>query len=207
MIKLKKVFLALLAAALLIFICTGAVLPVSADTAGEAVISEEQTVNTDLSGEYGGLEAAAESFLQYLKDKYGEDYEFYYNQIIERWGSVEAYLLSLGEKLPEEYKSGWDKFVGWLGEYSVIWAPALAAALVVVAAVIGKKQFNKIFEKVVNAKLEPINKELNLQSNATAALMRAQRAFLGNNKTLLENNGGLSEAVKELESAEEELTK
>lgn len=207
MTKLKRAFMALLAAVLLIFICTGAVLPVSADTAGEAVISEEQTVAPDISGEYGGLEAAAESFLQYLKDKYGEEYEIYYNQIIERWGSVEAYLLSLGEKLPEEYKSGWEKFVGWLGEYSVIWAPALAAALVVVAVVIGKKQFNKIFERVVNAKLEPINKELNLQSNATAALMRAQRAFLGNNKTLLENNGGLSEAVKELESAEEELTK
>lgn len=207
MINLKKAFLALLAAALLIFICTGAVLSVSADTAGEAVISEEQTVNTDLSEEYGGLEAASESFLQYLKDKYGEDYEVYYNQIIERWGSVEAYLLSFGEKLPEEYRSGWEKFVGWLGEYSVIWAPALAVALVIIVAVIGKKQFNKIFEKVVNAKLEPINKELNLQSNATAALMRAQRAFLGNNKTLLENNGGLSEAVKELESAEEELTK
>ena len=207
MTKLKKAFLALLAAALLIFICTGAVLPVSADTASETVTGEEQPIHTDLSEEYGGLEAAAESFLQYLKDKYGEDYEFYYNQIIEHWGSVEVYLLSLGEKLPEEYKSGWDKFVGWLDEYSVIWAPALAVAFVVVAAVIGKKQFNKIFEKVVNAKLEPINKELNLQSNATAALMRAQRAFLGNNKTLLENNGGLSEAVKELESAEEELTK
>ena len=196
MTKLKKAFLALLAAALLIFICTGAVLPVSADTASETVTGEEQTINTDLSEEYGGLEAAAESFLQYLKDKYGEDYEFYYNQIIEHWGSVEVYLLSLGEKLPEEYKSGWDKFVGWLDEYSVIWAPALAVAFVVVAAVIGKKQFNKIFEKVVNAKLEPINKELNLQSNATAALMRAQRAFLGNNKTLLENNGGLSGLLK-----------
>lgn len=207
MTKLKKAFLALLAAALLIFICTGAVLSVSADTAGEAVISEEQTVAPDISDEYGDLQAVSESFLQYLKDKYGEDYEFYYNQIIDKWGSVEAYLLSLGEKLPEEYKSGWDKFVGWLGEYSVIWAPALAVALVVLAAVIGKKQFNKIFEKVVNAKLEPVIKELNLQSNATAALMRAQRAFLGNNKTLLENNGGLSEAVKELESAEEGLTK
>lgn len=207
MTKLKKAFLALLAAALLIFICTGAVLPVSADTAGEAVMGEEQTVAPDISGEYGGLEAAAESFLQYLKDKYGEDYEFYYNQIIDKWGSVEAYLSSLGEKLPEEYKSGWEKFVGWLDEYSAIWAPAMAVALVIIVAVIGKKQFNKIFDKVVSAKLEPINKELNLQSNATAALMRAQRAFLGNNKILLENNGGLSEAVKELESAEEELTK
>ncbi|MDE6504877.1 MAG: hypothetical protein K2L42_03305 [Clostridia bacterium] len=207
MTKLKKAFLALLAAALLIFICTGAVLHVSADTASETVTGEEQTVAPDISGEYDDLKAVAEGFLQYLKDKYGEDYEFYYNQIIDKWGSVEAYLLSLGEKLPEEYKSGWDKFVLWLGEYSVIWAPALAVALVVLAAVIGKKQFNKIFDKVVNAKLEPLIKELNLQSNATAALMRAQRAFLGNNKTLLENNGGLSDAVKELESAEEGLTK
>ena len=94
MTKIKKVILALLAAALLIFICTGAVLPVSAYTTEETVTAEEQAVTPDISGGYGDLQTVSESFLQYLKDKYGEDYEFYYSQIIERWGSVEAYLLS-----------------------------------------------------------------------------------------------------------------
>lgn len=198
MTKIKKVILALLAAALLIFICTGAVLPVSADTAEETVTAEEQTVAPDISGGYGDLQTVSESFLQYLKDKYGEDYEFYYSQIIERWGSVEAYLLSLGEMLPEEYKSGWDKFVSWLGEYSVIWAPALAVVLVIIVAVIGKKSFNKLVDRIVNGKLAPVIKELNSQSAATVSIMRAQRALLGNNERFAEN-------VKELESAEDEL--
>ena len=198
MTKIKKVILALLAAALLIFICTGAVLPVSADTAEETVTAEEQTVTPDISGGYGDLQTVSESFLQYLKDKYGEDYEFYYSQIIERWGSVEAYLLSLGDKLPEEYKSGWDKFVSWLGEYSVIWAPTLAVVLVIIVAVIGKKSFNKLVDRIVNGKLAPVIKELNSQSAATVSIMRAQRALLGNNERFAEN-------VKELESAEEEL--
>lgn len=198
MTKIKKVILALLAAALLIFICTGAVLPVSADTAEETVTAEEQTVAPDISGGYGDLQTVSESFLQYLKDKYGEDYEFYYSQIIERWGSVEAYLLSLGERLPEEYKSGWDRFVDWLGEYSVIWAPALAVAIVIIVAVIGKKSFNKLVDRIVNGKLAPVIKELNSQSAATVSIMRAQRALLGNNERFAEN-------VKELESAEDEL--
>lgn len=198
MTKIKKVILALLAAALLIFICTGAVLPVSAYTTEETVTAEEQTVTPDISGGYGDLQTVSESFLQYLKDKYGEDYEFYYSQIIERWGSVEAYLLSLGEMLPEEYKSGWDKFVSWLGEYSVIWAPALAVVLVIIVAVIGKKSFNKLVDRIVNGKLAPVIKELNSQSAATVSIMRAQRALLGNNERFAEN-------VKELESAEEEL--
>lgn len=207
MTKIKRVFAIILAVMLIAFISAGGALGAFADVADDVPEISQETVAPDISSDYNGSEELSEKFIGYLKDKYGEDYVYYYNLIIEKWGSVEAYLLSLGEKLPADYKSGWDTFVGWLGEYSVIWAPVFALAIVIIVAVVGKKQFNKIFDKAVAKKLEPVINELNLQSNATVTLMRAQRAFFGNNKTLLDNNAGLSEAVKELESAEEDLKK
>ena len=106
--------------------------------------------------------------------------------------------MSFGDKLPDEYKSGWEKFVGWLADYSVVWAPALAVILVVLLAVIGKKQFNKLVEKIVNVKLSPIVKELNTQSDATVAIIHAQKALLGTNERFVET-------VKELEYSEKGL--
>ena len=100
--------------------------------------------------------------------------------------------------LPEEYKSGWQAFVGWLGEYSVIWAPALAVGIIILVAVIGKKSFNKLVERIVNSKLSPIVKELNLQSNATVAMLRAQKVLLPNQEKYAEN-------AKELEESERGL--
>ncbi len=195
MTKIKRIFVLTLAVMLIVFIGAGSTLVALAD-ADEPVQTEETIKDEEVND--SGFEQLVEQFKAYLKDKYGADYEFYYNQIIEQWGSIEAYLLSFGKKLPKEYKSGWDKFVGWLGEYSVIWAPALAVLIVIIVALVGKKAFNKIVEEIVNAKLSPIVKELNLQSTATVSVMRAQRALLGNNERFAKN-------VKELEESERGL--
>lgn len=198
MTKIKRFFAILLAVMLVAFIGAGGALVAFADTADGVPETSQETVGPDISSDETSLDAFVEQFKQRLKDKYGADYEYYYNEIIEQWGSVEAYLLALGEKLPEEYKTGWDKFVGWLDEYSVLWAPALAVCIVILVAVTGKKQFNKIVEKIVNGKLSPIVSELNLQSGATLSIMHAQKALLGNGEKFAEN-------VKELEESERRL--
>lgn len=198
MTKLKKIIAVILAAMLILFVSVGTVIPAFADSKNEVQSTVQETVNPDISCNENSFEQLVEQFTDYLKDKYGADYGFYYNQIIERWGSVEEYLLFLGSKLPEEYQSGWEKFIGWLSEYSVLWAPALAVALVIIVAVIGKKKFDKLLERIVNAKLNPIVRELNLQSDATVALIHAHEALLGNNERF-------SEQVEELKAAEKEL--
>lgn len=183
MTMIKKAVISILAITAVMFLCLFA----TAATTVYADDSEDTGIETELPDDTGTSPDEAETengsglieqFKAMLKDKYGADYEFYYNQIIENWGSVEAYLLSLGGNLPEEYKTAWDKFVGWLGEYSVIWAPALAVVIVIIVAIVGKKQFNKIVERIVNKKLMPIARELNNQSRATIAMLKAQRSIL-----------------------------
>lgn len=194
MSKIKTVIVVLLAA-IILFIGAGATTITFADT---APTEQTETVNPDISSDESGLDELVAQFTKYLKQKYGEEYDYYYNKIIEQWGSVEAYLLSLGGEMPEEYQSDWQKFIDWLGEYSVIWAPALAVAIVIIVAVIGKKQFNKIVERAVNGRLSPIINELNMQSDATVAILRAQKALMGANERF-------AEYVKELTAAEKEL--
>lgn len=165
-------------------------LPPEQVTEGE----ENTPQNPDNEAEEGNdIQKLVDSFVAYLKDKYGEDYELYYNRIIEEWGSVEAYLLSLGENLPEEYKNGWEKFVAWLGEYASVWAPALAVVLVIIAALFGKKLVHRIAEL-----FKKLFQGSNQQSVALIAVIRAQKSLMGTNEKFSEN-------VKELEEAEKRL--
>ncbi len=139
------------------------------------------------------LQEAVNGFIGYLKDKYGDDYEYYYNMIIEEWGSIEEYLLSFGEKLPEECKNSWDKFIGWLHEYSVVWVPILAVIAVIMAAIFGKKLVNKIggwFKSLFTGS--------NQQSKALIAQSHALKALMGNNEKF-------ADVVKELDETEKEL--
>lgn len=192
MTKIKKIIAVILAITLVLFIGLGTTAVARADTFQS---TEQEIVDPDISPDESNFVV---QFTEWLKAEYGEEYETYYNFIIEHWGSVEAYLTSLGEKLPEEYQSSWDKFVAWLGEYSPIWATALSIIIVIIVAVVGKKQFNRIIDRIVNTKLKPVVGELNLQSRAIAASLNAQKVLLGNNERF-------AEAVNELTAAEKEL--
>ena len=196
--KKIKIALVIILAALFVSVSIGSVFVAFADTVDDGQTTAQETIGPNISPNESDLEGLADSFKAYLKAKYGTDYEFYYNQIIEQWGSVEGYLLSFGTKLPEQYQSGWDKFVGWLGKYATVWAPTLAILIVILVAVIGKKAFNKLIEKVVNTKLKPIVQELNAQSKATISILQAQKVLLGNGEKFLNT-------VKELENSEKEL--
>lgn len=146
-----------------------------------------------------GIEALAERFITYLKEKYGADYEYYYDQIIEQWGSVEAYLLQFGqEHLTEEQQTAWNKFVSWLSTYSPVWAPVLAVAVVIAVAIFGKKKFDELLKKAVDSKVNPIVNELNKQSSALAALMEGTKALLPKTDKFTENAELLEKAEKEL---------
>lgn len=193
-----KIAMTIILSILLITLSCGGVCLAFADTENDVQTSTQETIDPNISLNESDLEGLADSFTEYLKAKYGADYEFYYNQIIEQWGSIEGYLLSFGSKLPEDYQSGWNIFVGWLRDYWPVWASPLALILVTVIAVVGKKTLNKIIEKIVNVKLMPIAKEMNAQSTALISLSRGQRALLGNNEKF-------AGTVKELEDCEKEL--
>lgn len=189
---MSAVFIVILAAC--IVFCPFAMSAVYAADGSQEIAAEEE-INTASTA---GIEGVADNFLNYLKERYGDDYLYYYDKIIDNWGSVEAYLLSFGDKLPEEHKNAWQKFVGWLSEYSSVWAPAFAVAVVIIVALIGKKQFNKIVDRIVNVKLQPIVGELNKQSSATVSILHAQKALLGTGERF-------ADSVKELEKSEKEL--
>ena len=197
MTKLKRFFIIVLTTILLLFITLGAGITTYADTEADpsGVTDETET----------SIDGVANQFVNYLKDKYGEDYEIYYDAIIEQWGSVEGYLLAFGNKLPEEYKSGWDNFVGWLNKYAPVWVSAVAIIVLIIAVIVGKSKIEKLkewftmlIEKLVNKRLAPIENELNLQSKATLSLLHSQKAMFGSVEKFSEN-------VKELEAAEKEL--
>ncbi len=201
MIKIKSLFLALIVATIMLFLCVGSVFAYADESVQTGESQQEEIGSTQVEDVQDGvnIEQMAAQFTDFLKEKYGEDYEFYYNQIISNWGSVEAYLLSFGTKLPEEYKSSWESFVEWMGKYAAIWAPPLAILIVIIVAIVGKKKFNEIVERIVKAKIYPIENELNAQSKATVAMMRSQRALLGSADKFTDN-------VKELTESEKELT-
>lgn len=146
------------------------------------------------------MAALVEKFTAYLKDKYGAEYEQIYNGIIEQWGSIEAYLVQFGEEyIPEEFNAGWSDFVEWLGVNSPIWATALALACVIFIAVFGKKAFDKMVKKIVDTKVSVLSAELNKQSAAISAQMKAL-------KTIMPTTEKGAAAVQELDEKEKELT-
>lgn len=169
--------------------------------ATEPPTTEEPTQEDTDTDTAFDMAALVDKFTQYLKDKYGAEYDAIYNGIIEQWGSIEAYLLQFGkEYIPEEYNAGWNAFIEWLSVNAPIWAPALALACIIFIAVFGKKAFNKIVQKIVDTKVNVLSDELNKQSAALSAQMKAL-------KMIMPTNEKCAAAVQELEEKEKELSK
>lgn len=81
--KIKKVFMVVIAAMLLVFLCAGL---------GGVALAEEETAPPEQTEEVApDIEGVAEQFITYLKEKYGADYEFYYNQIIAQRRQAEVF--------------------------------------------------------------------------------------------------------------------
>lgn len=194
MLKSQKLLLSLVLVAAVLFAVLSAFPLAYAEELPPDMVAEEPLEPTDGSE----TENLVDRFIANLKDKYGDDYEYYLNAILEQWGSVEAYLLSLTDNLPDELQTGYADFIGWLGEYASIWAPCLAVALVIIGFIVGKKALNTILNRIVEARIKPIEEELNKQSAAQAAQLKATRALLGTNERFAEERKSAEDAEKKL---------
>ena len=194
MLKSQKLLLSLVLVAAVLFAVLSAFPLAYAEALPPYTGAEEPLDPTDISE----TENLVDRFIANLKDKYGDDYEYYLNAILEQWGSVEAYLLSLTDNLPDELQTGYADFIGWLGEYASIWAPCLAVALVIIGVIVGKKALNTILNRIVEARIKPIEEELNKQSAAQAAQLKATRALLGTNERFAEERKSAEDAEKKL---------
>lgn len=197
MTKQKRftVLIALVSLIVLLFscvLCLGNAVHASAD---EVPQTEEVT------DEKSELKTLVEGFLAQLKEKYGDDYETYYNAILAEWGSVEEYLLSLiGDGTPDAMTSGWTKFVKWLGEYSPIWASILAVAAVIIIIVCGKKALGKVANWVTGTggKFKTVFNSINKLYAAQNAQSEALIKLLGENEKFKAERAALQSSVEEI---------
>lgn len=168
--------------------------PVTGEIEGAADKADEADGN--------GLQDLVEGFLAQLKAKYGDDYEKYYNAILEEWGSVEEYLLSLVDDgtIPDVAANGWKAFVKWLGEYAPIWASILAVIFLIIVIVLGRKALNRVagFVSLSSGKFKTLFAELNKMESAMIAQNHALEKLLGENERYAEQREELEKTVEEI---------
>lgn len=197
----KKMIVVFLAAVLLLFGISATCVYVSA-CAEEAVQEtpvEPQEPSDGQDGEtddeaQSGLQTLVDSFISELKARYGDQWQQYYDAIIAEWGTVEQYLLSLvPEDSPDVVKDGWQEAVSWLGEYSPIWGSILAAVLVIIVIVFGKKALNALKNFFLS-----LFRSKNKEYQALTAQNEALLALLGENPKFEENRAALKASNKEM---------
>lgn len=168
---------------------------------GEGV-EEEQTLVSDgiTPSENGENDDGAEdneiveAFIKYLKEEYGDEYETYYNAIIEQWGSVKAYLNSkIEDGTLTESADNWSLFVAWMDRYSVIWAPILAVLCVILAFIAGRKVYI-----VIKNLFNRLFKGTNQTATAQIAIIESLEKLLGNTEKTKEEREKLEKAKEEL---------
>lgn len=202
----KKMIVVFLAAVLLLFGISASCVYVAAsaeETAQETPVDGQeppveeeqgQPDETPQEGEESGLHALIDGFIAQLQARYGDQWQQYYDRIIADWGTVEQYLLSLvPEDSPDVVKSGWEEFVSWLGEYSPVWASILAAILVIIVVVFGKKALTAIKNFFVS-----LFKSKNKEYQALTAQNEALLALLGENPKFEERRAALKASNEEM---------
>lgn len=152
-------------------------------------------------------ETLTDELIARLKEKYGEDYELYYNTIIKQWGSAEEYLLSLAENgtVPDVAADGWAKFVTWLGTYSPVWGSILAVIALVIAMLFGKKVMNRVaqWNAGTGTKFKSVVSAFNTLYQTSKAQNAALIKLLGENERFAEERKALEKATEELDKDEE----
>lgn len=216
--RLRVILIAALVAVFTLAVClfcSQTAYTASADT-GTAEITAENaeiettTPSTDTDGSLteNGTETITDSVKAYLQAIYGDDYEKYYNQIVENWGSVEKFLLNASENLPDEYRYKATELLttvnAWVG------VGADAALLIFVGAYIiyrakKNKKIHKDHETLLNGD--------NQIETAQLALIESQKAQSAALQKLLPGDkfesevAALAESDKALDRAAEEVKK
>lgn len=174
--------------------------PVSAHAEEDAESPVETVISPEDKETEDALNGLVDGFLAALREKYGDEYETYYNAILEKWGSVEEYLLSLADE-QDEAASGWIAFVNWLGEYAPIWGSVLAVVLLIIAILFGKKALHKVSDWVTgNSKnFKNLYSAFNTLYLSTKAQNNALLKLLGENERFKEERDSLQKANEEME--------
>lgn len=197
MAKFKNASKYILTLVLMVALLVGVVLCVG-NTAGEVSAETNEEAEQHAETQENTL---VSDFIARLKEKYGDDYLYYYNAILEKWGSVEQYLLAcVDETTPDIVADGWTSFINWLDKYAVIWAPIFAILLVAIAAIVGKKYIKKAYEYIKARK-----KETNTIFGAINKMYKAHIAELQTLQSLLGNNERFADKRQALEAAREEI--
>ena len=202
----KKLFIVFLAAVLLLFGISATCVYVTAcaeETVQETPAEPQEPATeeepgqpdeTPQEGEGGGMQALIEGFIAQLKERYGDQWQQYYDAIIAEWGTVEQYLLSLvPEDAPDVVKDGWTSFVDWTRENWVVLAAIGATICVIIIIVFGKKIFDAV-KKFFLSVFRSTNKQYKVllaQNNAILALM-------GENPKFEEQRAALKSANEEM---------
>lgn len=149
----------------------------------------------------------AEEFIQTLKDRYGEQWETYYNAILDEWGTVEAFLLSaMPDGAPDVAKYSWNNFIDWTRENWVIIAAVGAAVLTVIVMLFGKKCVGMIvgfFEKMFSL-VGKLFSGVNLLYKNAKAQNDALLALMGNNPRFSAQRDALNATNEEMMKDEED---
>lgn len=149
----------------------------------------------------------AEEFIQTLKDRYGEQWETYYNAILDEWGTVEAFLLSaMPDGAPDVAKNGWNKFIDWTRENWVIIAAIGAVVLTVIVVLFGKKCVGLIvgFFKKMFSLVGKLFSGVNLLYKNAKAQNDALLALMGNNPRFSAQRDALNATNEEMMKDEED---
>ncbi|MDE7330120.1 MAG: hypothetical protein K2N30_03350 [Clostridia bacterium] len=182
----------------------------TAEITAENAEIEPTTPETDANGSLNesGAESISDSVKAYLQSIYGADYEKYYNQIVEHWGSVEKFLLNASENLPEEYRYKATELLSTINAYISVGADAVLLLCVGIYIIYRAKKNKKI-----NADLTTLKAGDNQIETAQLALIQSQKAQSAALQKLLPGEkfedavNELAESDKALDSAAEEVQK
>ncbi|MGN0807991.1 MAG: hypothetical protein ACI4MN_06065 [Candidatus Coproplasma sp.] len=157
-------------------------------------VSGEQTDEPTSNG-------VSDSVKQYLMSVYGAEWETHYNQIIEQWGSIEKYLLSASENLPDEYKYKAQELIVNAGGY----VPIIAYCLLILGAIAFTiYQWRK--NKKVARDLDSVKAGQNQELEGELAIMDGLKALFTVLKELTPGER-FSSSRASLESAETKINK
>lgn len=166
------------------------------------------STDTDDSLPEVGTETISENVRAYLQKIYGDDYEKYYNQILEHWGSVEKFLLNASENLPEEYRYKSTELATKVNAYIGVGADAILLLCVSVYIIYRAKKNKKL-----NADFTTLKACDNQIEVAQLALIESQKAQSAALQKLMPGEkfegevNELKESDKVLDSAAEEVKK
>lgn len=153
-------------------------------------------------------DSISERVKAYLQSIYGDDYEKYYNEIIEHWGSIENFLLNASENMPEEYRYKATELLTTVNAYIGVGADMILLLFGAVFLIyIIKKQ------RKTNADLTTLKACDNQIEEAQLALIESQKAQSAALQQLMPGEkfegarAALVASDKALDSAAEEVKK